>query len=334
MSTRPGTTSLPFASIVCFARASAISGSSAAITALRMPMSRLARSFWLGSSTSPPLITRSNLSVWARAPAPEARRAPPAAAPIRKSLLVCMGVSLFLLRLGLGGAGMLGRAAVADHAHRLDLDFDARARKVGHGDKRAARVVAVLEHVLPHLDEAVAVARLLDEHGHGDDVGEAAAGALEHLVDLREHLLHLRLEVVGDVLAVVVARCRLPGDPDGLAAVGDDAGRERPRQLERRFFHVLGGGRHGRQRDGKEQKGPQARRHCFLPWSGGAKRANASATGTATQARTMRPFNQEGAACATPVCGWLRRWRQRRGCSVSSIATCRRRRSTSSGSSI
>ena len=39
-----------------------ISGSIASITPQRMPMSRLPRSDWLGSSTSPPLITRSNLS--------------------------------------------------------------------------------------------------------------------------------------------------------------------------------------------------------------------------------------------------------------------------------
>src|SRR6476619_2956331 len=44
------------------ARAAGISFSTASITPQRMPMSRLPRSDWLGSSTSPPLITRSNLS--------------------------------------------------------------------------------------------------------------------------------------------------------------------------------------------------------------------------------------------------------------------------------
>jgi len=44
------------------ARAAAISGSIASTTPQRMPMSRLPRSDWLGSSTSPPLMTRSNLS--------------------------------------------------------------------------------------------------------------------------------------------------------------------------------------------------------------------------------------------------------------------------------
>src|SRR5476649_1533134 len=56
-------------------RAAGISGSIASTTPQRMPMSRLPRSDWLGSSTSPPLITRSNLSVGAiAAPAGVARR--------------------------------------------------------------------------------------------------------------------------------------------------------------------------------------------------------------------------------------------------------------------
>src|SRR5882672_6994636 len=266
MSTRPGTTSLPLASYSCFARASAISGSSAAITAFLMPMSRFARSFWLGSSTSPPLMTRSNLSDCARAPAPRPRRVPPAAAPIRKSRRVCMGVSLFLLSLGFSGAGMVVGAAVTDHADRLDLDLDAGAGKVGDGDQRASRVVAVLEHLLAHLDKAVAVARFLDEDRHADDVGEAAAGALEHLVDLREHLLRLRLEVIGDVLAVVVAGGGLARDPDDFAAVGDHPGRECARQLERRLLHVFRGG--DRQRNEGEQKRGEDEFHGFLPGDG------------------------------------------------------------------
>ena len=44
------------------ARAAGISFSIASITPQRMPMSRFPRSDWLGSSTSPPLMTRSNLS--------------------------------------------------------------------------------------------------------------------------------------------------------------------------------------------------------------------------------------------------------------------------------
>src|SRR5882762_9467471 len=258
MSTRPGSTSLPLASRVCFARASGMSASSAAITAFLMPTSRRARSFWAGSSTSPPLMTRSNLSDCASAPAPRPSKVPPAAAPARNSRRetgrMVFSLCLFFLRLAFGRAGMVVRAAVADHAYGLDLDLDSRPREIRHRDERASRVVAVLEVVLAHLDEAVAVARLLDEHGHLHDVGEAAAGALHDLIHLREHLFHLRLEIVGDVAALVVARRGLSCEPDDLPAVGDDARRERPRQLERGFLHVLRRRGGDRQQDGGGKK--------------------------------------------------------------------------------
>ena len=69
------------------ARAAGISASIASITPQRMPMSRLPRSDWLGSSTSPPLITRSNLSVGPIAasaePVNRPDRAAAAADPVR-----------------------------------------------------------------------------------------------------------------------------------------------------------------------------------------------------------------------------------------------------------
>jgi hypothetical protein len=58
----PGSTSLPEASSTRLARAAGMSASIASIFAKRMPMSRLPRSLSAGSSSSPPLITRSNLS--------------------------------------------------------------------------------------------------------------------------------------------------------------------------------------------------------------------------------------------------------------------------------
>src|SRR3954462_4819434 len=48
--------------MVFAARAAGISFSIASMAPQRMPMSRFPRSDWLGSSTSPPLMTRSNLS--------------------------------------------------------------------------------------------------------------------------------------------------------------------------------------------------------------------------------------------------------------------------------
>src|ERR1700742_2035651 len=48
--------------MVLAARAAGMPASTASTTPQRMPMSRFPRSDWLGSSTSPPLMTRSNLS--------------------------------------------------------------------------------------------------------------------------------------------------------------------------------------------------------------------------------------------------------------------------------
>src|ERR1700742_1420591 len=48
--------------MVFAARVAGMSASIASIAPQRMPMSRLPRNDWRGSSTSPPLITRSNLS--------------------------------------------------------------------------------------------------------------------------------------------------------------------------------------------------------------------------------------------------------------------------------
>ena len=60
-STRPGVTIMPVASSRRSARSSGIASSIAAMVPPRMPRSRRARRPWLGSITSPPLITRSKL---------------------------------------------------------------------------------------------------------------------------------------------------------------------------------------------------------------------------------------------------------------------------------
>ena len=69
--------------MVFSARAAGISASIASITPQRMPMSRFPRSDWLGSSTSPPLITRSNLSFGPIAAAAGPDMAAAAADPVR-----------------------------------------------------------------------------------------------------------------------------------------------------------------------------------------------------------------------------------------------------------
>src|SRR5205807_8881607 len=68
--------------MVLAARAAGISASIASTTPQRMPMSRLPLSDWLGSSTSPPLITRSNLSFGPMAALALADSAAAAAEPV------------------------------------------------------------------------------------------------------------------------------------------------------------------------------------------------------------------------------------------------------------
>src|SRR5262249_56336913 len=75
----------------------------------------------------------------------------------------------------------------ADHRHALDLDQHAGPGEVRNRDQRARRGVAVREEPLAQLYEAVAVARIVDEDGHGHEIGEAAAGAAQVLVDKPEN---------------------------------------------------------------------------------------------------------------------------------------------------
>ena len=111
---------------------------------------------------------------------------------------------------------------VADHGDALDLDLDPRPREVRDRDEGTGRVAAVGELLLADLDEAVAVPRLFDEDGHRDEVRERSTDSLERLVHQCEHAVGLRLEVAGNILAVAVDRCDLPGHPDDASPLRDD----------------------------------------------------------------------------------------------------------------
>src|SRR5262245_8164641 len=126
-----------------------------------------------------------------------------------------------------------------DYRHALYFNHDAGAGEGGDGQEGAARVTAIGEVLAPDRDEAVAVARVVDEDGHGYEVGERAAGALQRAVDKREDGAGLLVELAGDVLAVQVGHGGLAGEPDGLAALGDDGGGEGAALLEVGAFEVL-----------------------------------------------------------------------------------------------
>src|SRR5215831_19326241 len=131
-------------------------------------------------------------------------------------------------------------ASAADHRHALDLDQHARAGEVRHRDERTRRIVPVGKESLAHVDEAVAVARIVDEDRHSDEVDEAAAGALQGLVHEVEDHAHLRVEIAGNVIPGFIARRRLAGKPYSPTALGDHGRRKGARLLKLGLLHVFG----------------------------------------------------------------------------------------------
>src|SRR6478672_1094093 len=135
---------------------------------------------------------------------------------MNRSTAPCQGVpglsgeaGLFLSRNPFGRAGILIRAAIPDHTNSLYFDFDAGACEVGNRDEGAPGIVPVVEIVIAHFYKAVSIPRLLDEHRHAHYVGETAARTLEDRIDVAEHLAYLRVEITGNILLVLVARCGL-----------------------------------------------------------------------------------------------------------------------------
>src|SRR5262249_20548625 len=124
-------------------------------------------------------------------------------------------------------------------SHALYFNHDAGTGEGGDGQEGAAGITAIGEVLAADRDEAVAVAGVVDEDGHGYQVGERAAGALQRPVDKGEDGAHLLVEFAGDVFAFEVGRGGLAGEPDGLAALGDDGGREAAALLEVGAFEML-----------------------------------------------------------------------------------------------
>src|SRR5579875_288619 len=127
-----------------------------------------------------------------------------------------------------------GDSALADDRDRLDLHHHFRFGETGDGDQ-GARGKAAFEILLADFDEAIAVARIDDEHRHGDDVLEPAAGLLQRVGDVLERLMHLGIEIAGERAAVIVLRGAVSGHPDHAPALGEYRGRERPVLLPAAF---------------------------------------------------------------------------------------------------
>src|SRR5690242_14361452 len=107
-----------------------------------------------------------------------------------------------------------------NYSDALNLDEHFRAGETGDGDQRARREI-VAEDFFPQLSKPVAVARIGDEHGHRDHIGEAAAGLLQSLVKAGKYLSDLAVEIAGERSSGCVRRSNLPGEPDDPPAFGD-----------------------------------------------------------------------------------------------------------------
>src|SRR2546425_4205175 len=174
-SMRPGVTSLPWASIRCTARSAGMPGAIAAIWPYLIPMSRLPRRFWLGSSTSPPAMTSSYLSAGSPGSKPIGIGCPacatstgavsPAGAPMAPPAIAALVESLMKSRRETSMSAPSPLRHPAAHGGRLprQLELLAGVRDLGalhleDGDV-AVRVVAVVaeDHALgqaTHVDLA------------------------------------------------------------------------------------------------------------------------------------------------------------------------------------
>src|SRR5262249_529891 len=108
----------------------------------------------------------------------------------------------------------------AHHGDALNFDQDAGPGKSADRDQRARRE-ALLECFLADLGKTVAVAHVVDEHGHRHHVPEpAAADGLDVLVELGKDLPGLALEIGAGITG-------LTAEPERLSALGDHGARER-----------------------------------------------------------------------------------------------------------
>src|SRR5260370_5178507 len=263
---RPGVTSLSVASIRRLARAAGMSASSAAMRPNRTATSRRAFSFWLGSTTLPPLITRSNLSSGRRgASAAWTRRTTPAPALAAINLapfsrndrrdrermtppLVTAPVShgRLAMRMGEKKPTLYERAQRAEQTGNRDTrELGERFR--GHRQHVTAEILALA----PGGDQGRGGRLGLLGAGNGNDLDLEALGARfdeVHLVDIDPGALaratgrqspaaqaKLRSHAPGDLSGLYQQRQRKARPPpaDALVAAGPaEVARQLPSELD------------------------------------------------------------------------------------------------------
>ena len=127
----------------------------------------------------------------------------------------------------------------SNHRNALDLDHEPGAREVRYRDERAGGIAFVGKALGANLHEPVAIARIGDEDGHGDEIRQAAAHALQGAVDQRECRSCLCLEITRNLAPLQIDRCGLTGQPDDAAALRHDGRAVSPGFLPIRTVEIL-----------------------------------------------------------------------------------------------
>jgi hypothetical protein len=164
---RPGVTSLLEALRTFRALSSGIFSASASTTPKRTPISRLARRFWLGSRTSLPLITKSNLSFGPMAanaerlprPAFASASAETEAADVRNCLREAANTTISSIIFSLSGACThpFRRSRKVDPCNPLNPTCNSRHPRIPLATSRSRKVSNLLHRHRPQMNKASSI---------------------------------------------------------------------------------------------------------------------------------------------------------------------------------
>lgn len=126
------------------------------------------------------------------------------------------GLSPFTLLRSRGRTAVTYALEAVDNGDALYLNQDTGARELADCEQGTTRKIAP-ENFLPDFYETIAMARIIDEHGHRDHVAESVtSGGFDRRIKLCENFASLSFKIGGG------CRCRLTAQPDDLAARRDN----------------------------------------------------------------------------------------------------------------
>src|SRR5688572_195542 len=83
---------------------------------------------------------------------------------------------------------------ILNNSDSLNFDQHAGPRKVRDRDQRARGKFSMLENLAANFNERIAMARIVDEHGHGHHVGQRATATAQCFIDQCKYAARLRVE--------------------------------------------------------------------------------------------------------------------------------------------